>query len=245
MYNGIEISHPIYATLFCNMVITLLSSVIDVFIFPFVTNFKYSTLVNGNSVLCLLFHFCSWFVLSVLRYFYIVYPDQLHQRFPEPKVLSSIAIISDILIFTINCAGMLGTLMYFGWPQIKMYYMPTTHKIISISTILSIYVLLLSLSCCFYILILRKRGKLGINQVAVLNKEEVGGTRESSSVKEFGGIWTGSANIHLAGTNQVNTNLIFLQFSNNLTFNVFVLISIFYLGLSSCRSYKWKQRKSL
>jgi hypothetical protein len=182
MYNGIEISHPIYATLFCNILITLLSSIIDVFVYPFLPNFKYSTLVNGSSVLCMLFQFCSWFVLSVLRYFYIVYPDQLHQRFPETKLLTCIAIISDILLFAISCTGMLGTWMYFGWPKIKVYHMPTTHKIISLAVTLLVYVLLLSLSCCLYCLILCKRGTLGINKVAVLKPGEATGTKELSGM---------------------------------------------------------------
>jgi hypothetical protein len=36
MYHSIEISHPVYATLFFNIIVTLLSSAIDVFVFPFV-----------------------------------------------------------------------------------------------------------------------------------------------------------------------------------------------------------------
>ena len=190
MYNGIEISHPVYTTLFFNMIVTLLSCVIDVVVFPFVYNLKYGTLVNGNSVLCVLFHFCSWFVLSVLRYFYIVLPTRLHNRFPEPKVLSSLAIVSVVAIFVTSCAGMLGTMVYFGWPQVKIYHMETGPKIICVATILCIYTVMLSLSCLFYILVLRQRGKLGVNQVAVLAKAEA---HLGSPAEDLGRIWTGQA----------------------------------------------------
>ena len=190
MYNGIEISHPIYATLFFNMIVTLLSSVVDIFVFPFVYSVKYTTLVNGNSALCVLFHVCGWFVLSVLRYFYIVHPTKLHNRFPEPRVLSGLSIVSLVVIFMLSCVIVLGTMVYFGWPQVKIYHMETGPKIICVATILCIYTVMLSLSCLFYILVLRQRGKLGVNQVAVLAKAEA---HLGSPAEDLGRIWTGQA----------------------------------------------------
>ncbi len=199
MYNGIEISHPIYSTLFCNMVITLLSSMIDVFVFPLVKNLKYSTLVNGNSVICLLFHFCSWLVLSVLRYLYIIHPDWLHTKFTDARVVSGLATLGVIFIFTCSCSTMLGTLMYFGWPQVKMYHMPSQHKLVCVTTILANYTLLLSLSCFLYILILRKRGKLGVNSVTSLTvlpkpvDQPVNSGQMDTNVQDYGGIWIGQS----------------------------------------------------
>jgi len=168
MYNGIEISHPVYATLFCNMIVTFLSSIIDVFVFPFVTNLKYSTLVSGNSVFCLLFHFSNWFVLSVLRYFYIVYPDQLHNKFPEQNMLSYLAIVLVFLVFAPPCILIVAVLTYCGWPQVKVYHMPLINTIICTVSVVSNYLLLLSSSCCFYFLILWKRGKLEADQGPML-----------------------------------------------------------------------------
>ena len=83
MYFGIEIAHPVYAVLFSNLLVTFLSTMLDVFVFPFITNLKYAVLVNGNNTTCLLFHCCCWCVLSVLRYLYIIKPKWLHKTFPN------------------------------------------------------------------------------------------------------------------------------------------------------------------
>ena len=117
MYVGIEIAHPVYAVLFSNLTVTLLSSLIDVFVFPFITILKYAVLVIGNNVTCFLFHCCSWCVLSVLRFLYILNPDWLHQKFPNAKTLCILAIFSQFSIFFFSYGIVLGTAMYFGWPS--------------------------------------------------------------------------------------------------------------------------------
>jgi hypothetical protein len=43
------------------------SSAINALVFPFVTSINFVTLVNGNSVGCLLFHCSNWCAISVLR----------------------------------------------------------------------------------------------------------------------------------------------------------------------------------
>ena len=73
MFNGIEINHPIYHVLFINLIVTLVSSLITIFAFPFsLNNVKYSTVVNANNGFTLLFHCCCWAIVSALRYLYIM-----------------------------------------------------------------------------------------------------------------------------------------------------------------------------
>ena len=165
MYFGIDINHPIYSTLFCNLFITLISSIIDVFIFPFISAVKYIILVNGNNLLCLLFHCCSWSVSSVLRYLYIIHANWLHTKFPEAKLLSSWAILSICLIFS-TCSGIfIGTVRYVGWPNKRGSEMTLQERALTMGTFFTLYLLLLGTNCFFYILILRQRGKLGRNRV--------------------------------------------------------------------------------
>jgi hypothetical protein len=171
MYVGIEIAHPVYAVLFSNLTVTLFSSLIDVFVFPFITTLRYAVLVIGNNVTCFLFHCCSWCVLSVLRFLYIVNPDWLHNKFPNPKTLCVLAIFGQFFIFLFSYGIILGTAMYFGWPYKRAIDLTSQQRLIRIGTILITYFSLVGTSCIFYILILRKRGKLGINNVGTLDQE--------------------------------------------------------------------------
>lgn len=166
MYFGIEISHPVYGILFGNLIIALSSSLINIFVFPFVTDFKYSTLVNGSSVTYLVFYLSCWLVLSVLRYLYIIKTNWLHEKFTETKTLLLVAYVGVFSVFTVSYASILGTLMGYGWPAIKATDMPTMNKIICIAIIFVNFIFLLGGSCIFYIAILRKRGKLGKNHIS-------------------------------------------------------------------------------
>ncbi len=60
MYNGIEIGHPIFKILFCNLAVTLISSLLNVVIYAIVKNIRCSTLVNTNNAACLMFHCSAW-----------------------------------------------------------------------------------------------------------------------------------------------------------------------------------------
>ena len=165
MYLGIDINHPLYSTLFFNLLITLISSIIDIFIFPFISTVKYIILVNGNNLICLLFHCCSWSVSSVLRYLYIIHANWLHTKFPEARLLSSLAILSVCLIFS-TCSGIfLGTVTYVGWPNKRGSEMTSQERALTMGTFFTLYLFLLGSNCIFYILILRQRGQLGRNRV--------------------------------------------------------------------------------
>jgi hypothetical protein len=47
MFNGIEVSHPVYATLFCDLIVTMASSGFDVLVFPFIQVIRGRFLKNG------------------------------------------------------------------------------------------------------------------------------------------------------------------------------------------------------
>jgi hypothetical protein len=181
MYSGIEIAHPVYAVLFCNLLVTLISSMIDVFIFPFITILKYTILVNANTTMCFLFHCCSWCVLSLLRCLYIINPKWLHEKFPNPKTLCALAIFGLFFIFILTFGTVLGTSMSFGWPYKRTTDLTSRQRLVSSSTILLTYFSLVGTSCLLYILILRKRGKLGINNVGISERSLKNETLEVGS----------------------------------------------------------------
>jgi len=68
MYQGIQISHPIYAVLFLNLLVQFVSSGISLAAFPVLESGKFVRLSNGNNSLSLLFHCTAWCVTSILRY---------------------------------------------------------------------------------------------------------------------------------------------------------------------------------
>jgi hypothetical protein len=181
MYSGIEIAHPVYAVLFCNLLVTLISSMIDVFIFPFITILSYSVLVNGSCITCFLFHCCSWCILSCLRYLYIVHSKWLHDRLPNSRTVCVIAILSIFCIFLLTSGAVLGVVMSFGWPYQRAADMSATQRMINAGAILTTYFSLVGASCFFYISVLRKRGKLGINNVGILEEELKNETLEACS----------------------------------------------------------------
>ena len=81
-----------------------------------------------------------------------------------------------------------------------MYHMAAREKLISISTILFNYVFLLSLSCFFYGMILRHRGKLGINNVGIIDQT----SPKVAKLNEEGHRRSGSANNKVHSESIVN-----------------------------------------
>jgi hypothetical protein len=173
IYSGIEISHPVYAVLFCNLVIALISSFINSMIFPFVKNIDFINLVNGNSVACFLFHCSSWCILSVLRYLYIIHKSWIDEKFPEHFKLLLLSVLGVIFLFSFGLFTIILTVTQFGWPAVKVANMPDVAKARCLLAIFGYYLLLMVISCCFYIMILRKRGKFGHNNVHILDQRPV------------------------------------------------------------------------
>jgi hypothetical protein len=173
IYLGIEISHPLYAVLFCNLVVTLFSSLINATIFPFMKSIKYFKLVNGNSIICLIFHCCSWCILSILRYMYIIHKSWIDEKFPKPLPLLLLSILGVFSLFTFMLSTIFMVLIHFGWPTVTVLTMPSVAKVICFFTIFGYFFLLMGISCGFYIIILRKRGKFGHNNVHILDHRQI------------------------------------------------------------------------
>jgi hypothetical protein len=185
MYFGIEIGHPIYGLLFLNLVLALVSSLINIFIFPFLTDFKYSTIVSGNNITYLVFYLSCWCVLSVLRYGYIIHNHWIHEKFQESRTLLKCACISVCIIFVLSYSTILFPILMFGWPHVKLYNMTTYKKTVGILLIFINFSLLLGSSCIFYIAILRKRGKLGQNKITSSYSTEHGVEKQEKNKNEL------------------------------------------------------------
>jgi len=165
-YRGIEIRHPVYAVLFCDLIVALTSSLINAVIFPFVSTYRYSSLANGSNAFCFIFHSCCWCILSIQRYLYVTKKTWLEQKFPDPSRLLKVSLLSLIALVTFNVASFLATVIYFGYPQVKLTEMRLEHKIPCVIVLLCNFVLMLLVSCWSYVEILRQRGQFGQNSVA-------------------------------------------------------------------------------
>jgi len=172
VYKEIEINHPVYAIIFCNLITSLLSSLLNSVIFPFISSFRYISLVNGNNLACLYFHFCCWCILSILRYLYIIKKDWLDDKFSEPAKLLKISLFALFLLFAINVSSSIATAMYFGYPEVKIMSLPTKQKAIFVMVVMLNLLLMFLVSCWCYFQILRCRSPIGHNRVGVINHTE-------------------------------------------------------------------------
>ena len=170
VYKEIEIRHPVYAVIFCDLLVSLVSSVISIAIFPFsIGAFRYTAASNLISLLCLHFHCCCWSILSVLRYLYINHPHWLDETFPEFKGLLGVSFSALGILFTINVTSITGTAIYFGFPKIKLVDLPLKSKLVCLSVTMVNLMLMILASCWCYIKILWQRGRIGHNSVHVQN----------------------------------------------------------------------------
>ena len=136
IYKGIEISHPVYAVVFCDHFINLVSSLINVAILPFVINYKYTVLVNGNNAVCLVFNSCCWCILSLLRYLYVTKKTWLENKLPEPARLLIVSFSALAVLAILSVSSGLATGMYFGYPKVKVVDMTQEQKIAFIVALL-------------------------------------------------------------------------------------------------------------
>jgi hypothetical protein len=170
MYLGIEISHPVYGLLFSNLIVTTISSLINVLVFPFIKTIQYNALVNGNNSACLNLHCSCWCILSVLRYLYIIHKQWLDKTFPKPFYLLLLSILGVLALFlpgTITISAL--AVIHLQWPTVSLMKMPLVDKLMFLALLFGNYTILLSISCFFYVMILRKRGQFGHNHVHVEN----------------------------------------------------------------------------
>jgi hypothetical protein len=98
MYKGIEIQHPLYAILFFNLIIPLISTIINLTIFGFVSLENYVNVSNLTSAFSVYFHGICWMLSSVTRYLYIMHNDWLFSKFPDVKKQCWIALGLEITL---------------------------------------------------------------------------------------------------------------------------------------------------
>jgi hypothetical protein len=80
----------------------------------------------------LLFHCCSWLVLSILRYLYIVRIKWIEIRFPDPRFLGKLSVLAVFVVFLTSFGFVFLTAFLCGWPKQKLFEMPRLQKIISV-----------------------------------------------------------------------------------------------------------------
>jgi hypothetical protein len=114
MYQGIEISHPLYAVLFQNLIVALISTTLDIIVFWFISNYKYILFANIVNVFSLFFHCTSWCVTSGLRFVYIIYGDWFNNLIPNQKLQSSSVEIMTCSLTVIESLPTFGVLVSLG-----------------------------------------------------------------------------------------------------------------------------------
>ena len=114
MYNGIEISHPLYAVLFTNLCAALASTIFNIVTFVFIEIELYVRISNASNGWYLVFHCFSWCGTSILRYIYILHNEWIHLKFPDHRVLSLVAVFGVISSYLICITPAVGFLIYLG-----------------------------------------------------------------------------------------------------------------------------------
>ena len=183
MYKGIEILHPIYGCLFCNLGSALLTSVTEIFLLVLVTEFRTTTIIKACCTFYILFHCSTWAIISILRYAYIVHPDWLHDKFLDHRVLLITSLVLIYSSFMMCGTAIVGVIVYCGWPYIEAYEMDISRKLACILTSLTSYLLLLGVSCYSYHRLLRRKGAIGQNRVMDISVIEAG--NQSLNVSYF------------------------------------------------------------
>lgn len=191
MYNRIEISHPVYSVLFCNLAAALVSSLADL-VFPFIQSISYDILVSSSGTSSIFIHCWSWSVLTVIRYIYIVHPEVIDTKFPDQRVLSKLAISALLSLSSFCISIQLWNQVSSGWPKVRFVEFPPDRFALGIATMLMSVGIPILTSIVFTFILLHKRGKLGNNRVENYTKptsaEDQESAREGAS---YGGVWMG------------------------------------------------------
>jgi len=114
MYQGIEIAHPLYAVLFLNLIIPLISTIFDIIVFFFISSVSYVKFSNAMNGLSLFFHCTSWCVTSLLRFVYIIYGDWFNNLVPTPKLQCTLAIILSLVMTSMQSIPPFAVAISFG-----------------------------------------------------------------------------------------------------------------------------------
>jgi hypothetical protein len=193
MYNGIEIEHPIYKVLFSNLCVSLLSSITSFacFFFNPITVLKFSKIMSVNNWVCVMYHYTSWCILSILRYIYIKHRNWLYKKFPNTSTIGNLATGAIVLTCGLEFLICLAVFTLSGWPRIKMSEVSKSVFILRGMTPLVILLSLIGISCFFYAKILRDRKVGDVLIATAVSKDNIELNNLEVKTSEFGGIWTG------------------------------------------------------
>jgi hypothetical protein len=114
MYQGIEIGHPLYAVLFLNLIASLVSTLVDITVFFFISNMKYIVFSNIINALSLFFHCTSWCVTSGLRFVYIIYGDWFNNLIPSQTHQCGSAVLLTCILTAVLSIPTFAVLIGYG-----------------------------------------------------------------------------------------------------------------------------------
>jgi hypothetical protein len=114
MYQGIEISHPLYAVLFLNLIMPIIFSIVNIIGFTFMPQVGYVILANTNNTISLFFHCTCWCVTSLIGYLYIIEPDKLHKIMPNVRIQCFAALLLTITFACFLTLPMIGYGLHIG-----------------------------------------------------------------------------------------------------------------------------------
>jgi hypothetical protein len=156
---------------------------------------KFTRALSTNNWVCIMYHYTSWCILSILRYTYIKHSDWLHKKFPKTSTVGNLATAAIALACLLEFLLCLAVFTLTGWPSIKNSEVSKPIFVLRVSTPLGILISLISISCFFYAKILRENmttyesDNYAEGNVSQLTKNnfEMNNLNGASD----GGIWTG------------------------------------------------------
>ena len=119
MYNGVEISHPIFSVLFANLVMGLVSTILNISGYIFFSLEQYLNYSSGCNGIFVNFHCSVWCITSILRCIYILHSGWIDQEFPNQNKLTAISVASVYLLFAVLVLPIVGSAMSFGRNKFK------------------------------------------------------------------------------------------------------------------------------
>jgi hypothetical protein len=115
--------------------------------------------MNANNWYCIMYHYTSWCILSILRYLYIRHNNWLHNKIPEPRTIGNLGLAATFLTFILVLSGnLLAAVLLTDWPRKGLEEAPTHLLIIRIVIVIGSFLLMLGVSCFFYAKMLRHAG---------------------------------------------------------------------------------------
>jgi len=164
MYQGIEISHPVYALLFSNLVFPFVVTTLNLTFFLILPFNTWTRLSLYGNVLSIHFHMTSWSIISVLRYVYIEHKEWIERKWSGPKELRYIALFAQFFSFSAANLIDLGLLAVFatpyGWPSNSLItQVPQNVLIFLVPCLAFLFTLPVVVSGIFYVLLVCSRSR--------------------------------------------------------------------------------------